>query len=369
MTLLSHGPAPKDLPAQTQSEATAVTAATPGEPGSPQRPPARATQDVAQRRAGLLRIAVLSVAAVALAVLLLVYDNPMEPGSAGFWQILQMRGITVGTIVVVAFCQAVATVIFHTATGNRILTPSIMGFEALYRVIQTAVVFVLGAGALAATDGVVQVLVQSAIMVGFAVLLYGWLFSGRFANMHVMLLIGVVLGIGFGSVATFMQRLLTPSEFDVLAARLFGNIANSNPAYLPWGIGIAAAMGVLVWRKRHQFDVLGLGRDTAINLGVNHRSEVIKTLVIVAVLISISTSMVGPMTFFGFIVATIAYQVSRSQHHAYVLPTAALIAVVTLLGSYFVLRHVFYAAGMVTVIIELAGGLFFLIYLLRKGSL
>src|SRR5699024_7952358 len=139
---------------------------------------------------------------------------------------------------------------------------------------------------------------------------------------------GVVLGVGFASVATFMQRLLTPSDFDVLAARLFGNIANSNPAYLPWGIGIAVVMGVLVWRKRHRFDVLALGRDAAINLGVNHRTEVIKTLVVVAVLISISTPMVGPMTFFGFIVATIAYQVSTSGQHAYVLPTAALIAVV-----------------------------------------
>src|SRR5699024_1062351 len=189
----------------------------------PHAPPPAATVDADHRRPGFVRLAVLLVIAEALAVLLLVYDNPMAPGTDGFWKILQMRGVTVGTIVVVAFCQAVASVIFHIAIGNRILTPSIMGFEALYRVIQTALVFVRGAGALAATEEVVHVLLQSAIMVGFAVLLYGWLFSGRFANLHVMLLIGVVLGVGFASVATFMQRLLTPSDFDVLAARLFGN--------------------------------------------------------------------------------------------------------------------------------------------------
>jgi len=365
MTLVSKTPAPA-RGAQAPFVSAPGTASS--APELQATAPARAF-DPDQRRKGLWRMAVLGALAVVFAVLLLVYDNPMEVGSDGFWRILQMRATTVGTIVVVAFCQAVATVIFHTATGNRILTPSIMGFDALYRVIQTALVFVFGAGALAATDGLPKVLVQSAIMIGFATLLYGWLFSGRFANLHIMLLIGVVLGAGFGSLATFMQRLLTPSEFDVLTARLFGNMSNSNEAYLPWAALLCVVVGTLVWRKRHQFDVIALGRDTAVNLGLNHRAEVIKTLVIVAVLISVSTSMVGPMTFFGFIVATISYQISKSQKHAYVLPTAALLGVVTLLGSYFILRHVFYAAGLVTVIIELAGGLFFLIYLLRKGSL
>lgn len=360
MTQLSREPRPAPVRSGPAASATGAADHAPVPPTA---------LDPDNRRGGLTRIAVLSALAVLFAVLLLVYENPMDVGSDGFRRILRMRSTTVATIVVVAFCQAVATVIFHTATGNRILTPSIMGFDALYRVIQTALVFVLGAGATAATDGLGKVVVQSLIMIAFATLLYAWLFSGRFANLHIMLLIGVVLGTGFGSLATFMQRLLTPSEFDVLAARLFGNMSNSNEAYLPWAVVICLIVGTLLWRKRRQFDVIALGRDTAVNLGVNHRLEVIKTLVIVAVLISISTSMVGPMTFFGFIVATISYQVGQSQRHAYVLPTAALIGVVTLLGSYFVLRHVFYAAGLVTVIIELAGGLFFLIYLLRKGSL
>lgn len=327
------------------------------------------TVDPDRRRQGLIRMALLGAVAVVFAILLVTYNNPMPYGSTGFWQIFRMRSITVVTIVIVACCQAVGTVIFHTATSNRILTPSIMGFDALYTVIQTSLVFFFGAQVLARTDGVLKVALQSLIMIGFATLLYGWLFSGRFANLHIMLLIGVVLGTGFGALSTFMQRLLTPSEFDVLAARLFGNISNSNPEYLPWAIGILLVVGTIVWRKRRELDVIGLGRETSINLGMNYRVEVIKVLVIVAVLISISTSMVGPMTFFGFIVATISYQITSSQKHAFVLPTAVLIALVTLLGSYFVLRHLFYAAGLVSVIIELAGGLFFLIYLLRKGAL
>ncbi|AUS81114.1 enterobactin ABC transporter permease [Actinoalloteichus sp. AHMU CJ021] len=315
------------------------------------------------------RFAVLGLVAVAAVVGVLVWNIPSTPGSRGFWLAVEMRFTTVATILIVACCQAVATVLFHTATNNRILTPSIMGFEAVYVVIQTALVFFFGGAAAAATDGLAKVAIQSLLMVGFATVLYTWLFSGRRGNLHVMLLVGVVLGVGFGSLSSFMQRLLTPSEFDVLSARLFGNLSMSNEAYLPWAaLVIAIALGV-VWRRRHHLDVIALGRDTATNLGLRYKREVTVLLILTSVLISISTTLVGPMTFFGFIVATLAYQLTGSSQHRHVLPFAFLLSVVTLLGGYFVLRHVFYAAGLLSVIIEFAGGLFFIVHLLRKGAL
>lgn len=330
---------------------------------------ATGSYDPDRRKAGLIRLAILGAIALGLAVLLVTWDNPLPIGSSGFWTIVEMRSTTVLTIVIVTFCQAVATVIFHTATGNRILTPSIMGFDAIYVVIQTSMVFFLGAGFLAATDGLPRAAIQVVVMVAFATVLYGWLFSGKFANLHILLLIGVVLGATFGSLSSFMQRLLTPSEYDVLSARLFGSMANSRPEYIPWALLICLVFGVAIWQRRRRLDVLALGRETAVNLGVAYRREVLTILVFVAVLIAVSTTMVGPMTFFGFIVATISYQISSSQRHAYVLPTAFLVGLVTLLGAYFILRHIFDAGGIVMVIIELGGGLFFLVYLLRKGSL
>jgi iron complex transport system permease protein len=315
-------------------------------------------------RFGLL-ILIVAVAAVGV----LTWNVPGEPGSRAFWLAVNLRVVSLATIALVACCQAVATVLFHTATANRILTPSIMGFDALYVVMQTALVFFFGSAALSATDGLVKVVVQSVLMVGFATLLYGWLFAGRRGNLHIMLLVGVVLGVGFGSLSTVMQRLLTPSDFDILSARLFGNLSNSDAEYLPWGTLVVAVVLVVVWRARHRLDVLALGREASVNLGLAYRREVIVMLVLVAVLISVSTTMVGPMTFFGFLVATLAYQLAGSAQHRVVLPFAVLLGMATLLGGYFVLRHVFYAAGMLSIIIEFVGGVFFLVYLLRKGSL
>lgn len=315
------------------------------------------------------RFGILALVVVVAAIGVLTWDVPGAPGSRGFGIAVDLRIVSVATIALVACCQAVATVLFHTATANRILTPSIMGFDALYVVMQTALVFFFGSAALSATDGLAKVIVQSVLMVGFATLLYGWLFAGRRGNLHVMLLVGVVLGVGFGSLSTVMQRLLTPSDFDILSARLFGNLSNSDAEYLPWGALVVAAVLAVVWRRRHRLDVIALGRETALNLGVAYRREVVGILVLVAVLISVSTTMVGPMTFFGFLVATLAYQLAGSSQHRVVLPFAALLGAATLLGGYFVLRHVFYAAGMLSIIIEFVGGLFFLIFLLRKGSL
>lgn len=304
--------------------------------------------------------------AIVLAVLILTYGNPAPAGSTGFWTIVRSRAASLGTIALVAVCQAVATVLFHTATSNRILTPSILGFDALYVLTQTALVFVFGTAA-SGLEGIPKILAQSGLMVLFATLLYGWLFSGKRANLHLLLLVGVVLGMGFGSVSTFMQRLLTPSEFDVLSARLFGSISKANLDYLPFAAVIAGAILVFVWRRRRRYDVIALGRDVSVGLGVNYRREVVVILVLVAVLVSISATMVGPMTFYGFLVATLAYQFARGDRHAEILPLAIGIGLVALLGATFVLKHVFAAAGLVTVIIEFIGGLLFLIVILRKG--
>ncbi len=317
---------------------------------------------LARHRALLIVYAV----AAALAIAILVYQNPAPAGSPGFWIIVQSRLTSLGTIAFVAVAQALATVLFHTVTSNRILTPSILGFDALYVLTQTALVFAFGTAA-GTMEGIPKIIAQSALMVVFATILYGWLFSGRRANLHLMLLVGVVLGIGFGSLSTFLQRTLTPSEFDVLSARLFGSIGKGNPEYLPIAGGMVLAILVYAWLRRRTYDVVALGRDVATGLGVHYRREVVTTLVLVAVLVSVSATMVGPMTFFGFLVATLAYQFAPGDSHSETVPLAIGIGLVTLLGATFVLRNVFSAAGLVTVIIEFVGGLTFLVVLLRKG--
>ncbi|BDH58069.1 iron chelate uptake ABC transporter family permease subunit [Tsukamurella sp. PLM1] len=278
----------------------------------------------------------------------------------------ERRVRTATAIVIAAFCGAVATVLFHTVTHNRILTPSIIGLDSLYVLIQTVGVFLVGGRFVDNGDSVPQFVAQTAAMVMFAAVLYGWLFSGRFASLFLLLLAGVVLGLAFRAFAEFLQRLLSPTEFDALSIKLYGRLSAVNADLLPIA-GIAClVVGVVVWRRRRVLDVLLLGRDPAMGLGVNHQRELTLALVLIAVLVSISTALVGPMMFFGFIIATLAYQLAGDWRHRATLPMAFLIGVIMLAAGQFILHNVFYANGMLTVIIEFAGGILFLAMLFRR---
>lgn len=346
---------------------TALSAAQPGKHDS-RRSVGAFTSASGQKKYWLLLIAMLVIGGVA-AFGLLAYDNPMPVGSEVFWVIAQRRLDAVIAIAVVALCQGMATVAFHTVTNNRVITPSIMGFESLYRVIHTATVFFFGAAGLSNAHNLTMFIIQLVLMVGLSLLLYSWLLTSRTANIHAMLLIGVVIGGGLGSVATFMQRLLTPTEFDVLTARLFGSVNNADSSYYPVAIPLCLLVAGLLYVHSRRLNVLGLGRDVATNLGVSHRINAVYVLILVSILMAVSTALVGPLTFLGFLVATLAYQFADTYDHRFIFPMAVVIGFTVLAGAYFVMNHIFYAQGVVSILVELVGGTVFLIVILRKGRL
>lgn len=280
------------------------------------------------------------------------------------------RRLTVlGAMVIAAFAHGMGTVVFHTVTNNRILTPSIIGFDSLYTLMQTLTVFFFGATAVANTEGIPKLIAQTTLMVVLATILYRWLFSGRFGSLFLMLLVGVVLGMAFDSLSTFVQRVLSPTEYDMLSVELMGRLSSVDSDYLPLAFGVCFVVGVVLWRRRHRLDALLLGRETATNIGVEYKRELTLMLVLIALLVAFATALAGPMTFFGFLVATLAYQIAGSYKHQYVMPMAFLLGVLTLAAGQFFMQHIFYAGGFLTVIIEFVGGILFLIMILRKGTL
>lgn len=360
-----HAPVPGTAP----PSGTAPRAAAASDAPSRRRGGSGALPTARARRRFAIVLGSLIVLSLAFGLGYLALDNPMPLGSEGFWIIAKLRVTTLVVMVLVAFCQALGTVAFQTVTSNRIITPSIMGFESLYRAIQTTAVYVLGVAGLTALQGTTQFVLQIAAMMALSTLLYGWLLSGRYANMQVMLLIGIVIGGGLGAVSTFMQRLLTPSEFDVLTARLFGSVSNADVDQLPIAIPLVVLAGTILLLRARRLNVVALGKEQATNLGIDHRRETILVLLLVSLLMAVSTAMIGPMTFFGFLVATLAYQAAATHDHRLVLPVAFLTAFVVLSGAYFVMKNVFYAQGYVSIIIELVGGSIFLAVILRKGRL
>ncbi len=163
--------------------------------------------------------------------------------------------------------------------------------------------------------------------------------------------------------------MLTPSEFDILTAKLFGSVSNADASYLPLAIPLCmGAAGTLWWRSR-RLNIIALGKDVTTNLGLDHRREIMLVLFLVSVLMATTTALVGPLTFLGFLVATLAYQFATTHDHRFVFLVAILTGFVILGGAYFVLKNIFYAEGAVSIIIEAVGGTAFLYVILRKGRL
>lgn len=318
-----------------------------------------------QPRAILLarsRRTLIALAVVALTVCLLF----MTLGAKGSWSfVLPFRGAKLAGMLLVAYAIAVSTVLFQTITNNRILTPSIMGFDALYALIQTFMVFFLGAQATAAIDPRLLFIVECGTMVLFSCLLYRWLFSGAVRSLHVLMLVGIIFGILFRSVSGFLQRVIDPNEFIVLQDRLFASFNSFDARLLLLSAVLIAVASLAAWRLFHTFDILALGRESAITLGVAHRRATTQILVLIAVFVSVSTALVGPVTFFGLLVASLAYQFMPLGLHRFTLPAAVLAAVISLVGGQLVLERIFAFDTAVGIVIEFVGGLVFLILLVR----
>lgn len=321
-----------------------------------------------EKRYWLLLIILLSLALLA-SYGLLVYKNPVAVTSPSFLPIVKRRTTALTAMVIAALCQSLSTVAFQSITTNRVITPSLLGFEALYVSIHTATMFFFGVTAFVGFTGLVPFIIQVVAMVSLCLLLYGWLLSGKYGDLQLMLLVGVIIGSGLRSLSSFMKRILTPSEYDLLQARLLGSVNNADADYFPIAIPIVVLAVILLFVYSKRLNVVALGKDVCQTLGVRYQASVIFILVIVAVLMSISTALVGQLTFFGFLVATLAYQAAPTYDHKYVFPMAFVIGYVIITVAYFFMYHVFNAQGVVSVIIEIFGGLTFLIVVLRKGSL
>lgn len=292
----------------------------------------------------------------------------MTLGANGQWSfVIPFRGGKLLAMLLVAYAVAVSSVLFQTITHNRILTPAIMGFDALYLLIQAVVVFGFGQAAATASHPVAAFLLEVGAMTAFACLLFRWLFSDAVRSLHLMMLVGIVFGLLFRSLSNFVVRLIDPNEFLVLQDRMFASFNSVRVELLPIALGAVAAASLLVWRMRRRYDVLALGRDIALNLGVDYRRTLMLTLAAIAVLVSVSTALVGPVTFFGLLVSNLAYQAMGSDRHRYTVPAATLLSVIFLVGGQTLLERVLGLNTTVSVVIEFVGGVMFLVLILRRG--
>jgi len=285
----------------------------------------------------------------------------------GFGYAFPRRLVRVAAMIVTGIAIAYSTIMFQTITRNRILTPSVMGIDSMYEVVQTVIYFVLGSASIFVVNHYLNFGVAIIAMIIFALILYRFLFRADKHPIYLLLLAGMIIGTLLGSLVSFLQVIIDPVEYLSLQTRLFASFNNVKTELLYVSLVILGGCFIYGGRMLRDLDVMSLGRDTAMNLGVNYDKIVLRVLVLSSILIATSTALVGPITFLGLIVSNLAYQYIVTYKHSLLIAGASLISIIALVGGQFLVQHVFHLNTTISVIINFIGGMYF-IYLLLKES-
>jgi len=264
---------------------------------------------------------------------------------------------------------AFSSMIFQTVTNNRILTPSILGLDSLYMFVQTISVFLFGASSIFMINRNVNFMVSVTIMLVGTLVLYKILFKkdGN-SNIFFLLLVGTVLGTLFKSMTSFMQVIIDPNEFETLQSKMFASFANVNTDILLISVIALLIIFVLFYDDVKKLDVMLLGRDQAINLGIDFDRFSKKILIVVAVLVSISTALVGQITFLGLLVVNLSYQFLNTYKHSYQITGSILISIIALIAGQFIVERILNFGSTVSIIINFIGGIYFIYLLMKEGK-
>jgi iron complex transport system permease protein len=269
-------------------------------------------------------------------------------------------------MLVTAFCIGSASMVFQTLINNTMVTPCLLGMNALYILIHTLVVFLFGSTSLFIRTKVLSFSLDLIVMGAVAVLLYGLLFKKARGNVLYIVLAGTVMATLFSSLTSALQRVMDPNEYETLQNALIASFHNVNSGIMTFAL-IAILGIILVLRKDLTLlNVLALGKHQAINLGVPYDRTVRRLLLGVTLFIAIATALVGPISFLGLIIANLSRQLFKTYRHSYLIFGGVFIGMILLLSGQTLIERVFRFSTTIGVFINVGGGVYFL-YLLLKN--
>ena len=309
----------------------------------------------------------IALAAASIGFYLFMNSYPEKPKL--FHYILSLRFPTLICMVIASIAIGAATLIFQSIVNNKIVTPALLGMNSIYSFLHTAAVFVFGTGSVLYLNANIAFAVDMVLMGVVATLVYWYLFKLTGHNVLYIMLIGTVLSSLFGSIQSAMIRVMDPNEYDALLTTLVADFNNVNGEIIMFAV-ISLLMIVIVLRKDLKLlDVITMGRDQAINLGVDYDHVIRRLLFGVVLCIAVATATIGPVSFLGLIVANLSRQILKTYKHLSLILGAGLMGMIALIGGQMVSQHVFHFTVPVSTFVTIAGGIYFLYLLLfKKGA-
>ncbi|HEY4664350.1 MAG TPA: iron chelate uptake ABC transporter family permease subunit [Comamonas sp.] len=300
------------------------------------------------------------MAVIALALAFLFIGSGFD-----FNYVIPKRLARLAAMLIGGVCVAWSSITFQTITGNRILTPAIMGYEAVYLLLQSLLILVMGTQSLTALGANGNFFVSVVLMLGYSWAIHRCLFRQGHNNVYQLLLVGLVLTMVIATFTQFVQLKVSPGEFSILLGFSQASFGKAQPHQLLVSAILVAAVCAASLKTLTKLDVLSLGRDQAVSLGVDYQRAVRLYLAQISVLVAVSTSLLGPTAFMGIFVANTSYALSQSFRHRITLPTGCAIAIGIFILAQLAVEHVFNYRTTVGILVNLVCGAWFLALMVR----
>ena len=312
-------------------------------------------------------LGILSVMVVLLVAAYLLIPTKNSSTVSNF--ILQRRFLKLLVMVIVSCAIPISTISFQTVVQNRFLTPGVLGIESLFVFIQSGLYYFESLVGVKVEQSVIIYSVTIAIQIGLLLLLMNASKGMMLSNFKVLLLLTMAFSMLLRNASTFLQVLMDPNEFDKLQSSLYPSFQkmNAQPMMIGVAIGLFVLLMMVFYRIRHQLDALHLGVDGAKMLGINTKRLSNVVIVIVIIMSSLSTILVGPLQFLGFMIANLTYQLTKEYKHGVLWLFSAVLGLVIVLAAQLIVERIFLLTIPISVFIEGIGGVLYLI-LLVKGE-
>ena len=278
--------------------------------------------------------------------------------------ILSRKTMQVLAMVVSAILISSTTLVFQTLTNNRILTPSLIGFDAIFISVQTAIVFFFTSSSIVYINPYLNFAVSSVLMIAISLLMYKMILKNNKNNIIFLLLVGMILSTLSRSLSSFLQTVMDPEEFQSLTIRTEVSIANMNTSIIWLAIPLLIVLIYLMTREFKSYDVMTLGESQAVGLGVSYTKKMNWGLIYIALAMSISTAMIGPISFLGLISVNAAREMLKDYKHFPLFMASSFIGIIFLVFGQGLIVETGYLTT-VTVLISMIGGVY-MIYLVLK---
>ena len=270
-------------------------------------------------------------------------------------------------MIVSAVLIAIVSQVFQTITSNRVITPSMIGFDSIFIASQAIIILFSDKFRVLHSNPYLNFLFSSVLMVSVSVLMYVAILRKNRNNLYLLLLLGIIISSIVRSITNYIEVILKPQEFQSLKAATSVTITNMNTKIIYLAAFIMIIVMYKLIKSRHELDVMLLNQDNATSLGVDYNQRLKVYLMYISIAMSVTTALIGPITFLGLIAVNISKEITKDYRHSVIFITSSMIAVFLLVFGQSIVELLRYSTP-VTVLINLIGGIY-MIYLIIKENI